>query len=181
MTAVFVQNDSEKDVVIPRNTRIGEVIEYEADGCYLATPNDADLAAKPARPVRSKSGSGSWWKKALATAAVVAAGVFHSGMPTSSPATNPPMPSSISSLSMPSPLSNSSIPSSISTLPETILPNGITIYGSSGDVARPTSVSEAYPRLWTDQGNTSTFPNQSGWIFRCWIIGKSYTNPDKPE
>ena len=112
MNAVFVQNDSEKDVVIPRNTRIGDVVEYEADGCYLATPNDAGLAAKPAKSSRS-----GWWKRALATAAVVTAtaGAFYSGT---------------SNASSPMPVTPETT-SSISTLPETILPNGITIYGTS--------------------------------------------------
>ena len=69
--AVFVQNDSTKDITLPRNTRLGDVVEYETDGYFVASPEDAGLAARPAK---QKSWIKRAWKGALAAAAV-----FHSG------------------------------------------------------------------------------------------------------
>jgi len=45
LSAVQVQNDTDMPLVILRKTRLGHVVEYEADGCYLADSKDAELAA----------------------------------------------------------------------------------------------------------------------------------------
>ncbi|SLM41024.1 probable transposable element [Lasallia pustulata] len=72
MEAIYVQNDSDSDVVLPRNTRIGNIVEYEADGCFLASVNDSEIAMKPA-----KKSTTSWikqaWKGVLAATVTTAA------------------------------------------------------------------------------------------------------------
>jgi len=45
LSAVQVQNDTDMPLIILRKTRLDHVIEYEADGCYLANSKDAELAA----------------------------------------------------------------------------------------------------------------------------------------
>jgi len=45
LLAVQVQNDTDMPLIILRKTHLSHVIEYEADGCYLANLKDAELAA----------------------------------------------------------------------------------------------------------------------------------------
>jgi len=45
LSAVQVQNDTDMPLIILRKTCLSHVIEYEADGCYLADLKDAELAA----------------------------------------------------------------------------------------------------------------------------------------
>ncbi len=45
LSAVQVQNDTDMPLIILRKTCLSHVIEYEADGCYLANSKDAELAA----------------------------------------------------------------------------------------------------------------------------------------
>jgi len=45
LLAVQVQNDTDMPLIILRKTCLNHVIEYEADGCYLANSKDAELAA----------------------------------------------------------------------------------------------------------------------------------------
>jgi hypothetical protein len=44
LLAVQVQNDTDMPLIILRKN-LSHVIEYEADGCYLANLKDAELAA----------------------------------------------------------------------------------------------------------------------------------------
>ena len=49
MKSIYVQNNSDQDVVLPCNIKIGEVLEYKADGCFLASSDDVELATRPAK------------------------------------------------------------------------------------------------------------------------------------
>ena len=49
MKLIYVQNNLDQDMVLPRNIRIGEVLEYDANGCFLASSDDVELAACPAK------------------------------------------------------------------------------------------------------------------------------------
>ena len=137
MSAIYVQNDTDSDVTIPRNTRLGDVVEYEADGCFLATPEDINLAAKPPKS-QAKSG---WlrqaWKATLA-AAITSAAVY----------TGMVAPPSTADVALPQ---------------EVKLPNGITVYGDNKTIPILTDVADAYPKLWVDNGNVANVP-EAEWM-----------------
>ena len=46
LSQIRIQNDSNKAVVIPRHTHLGRIVEYEADGCFLASPDLLAIARK---------------------------------------------------------------------------------------------------------------------------------------
>ena len=45
--SVFIQNDSDANMIIPQNAQIGSVVEYETDGCFVISPDYSELASKP--------------------------------------------------------------------------------------------------------------------------------------
>ena len=47
ISAIYVQNNTDLNITIFRNFRIGDVVEYKTDGCFLATLKNVNLAAKP--------------------------------------------------------------------------------------------------------------------------------------
>ena len=53
LTSIEVRNDSDKAVVIPRHTPLGRVVEYEADGCFLASPDLLQASARPTNWIKS--------------------------------------------------------------------------------------------------------------------------------
>ena len=70
---IYVQNDSNTEVVLPRNMRMGNVIEYDAAGCFLADPATMDMAARPPKKTTRTGWTRYIWKAALTAAA--AAGI----------------------------------------------------------------------------------------------------------
>ena len=68
MSEILVRNNSDLPVVLPKRTRLGKVVEYEANGCYAVSPDAQDLAHRPAKSTKT-----SWVKKALAAAMAVTA------------------------------------------------------------------------------------------------------------
>ena len=71
MSEILVRNDSDQPIVLPKRTKLGKVVEYEANGCYAADPDTQGLARRPAKAA-TKQGP-SWLKKALAAAMAVTA------------------------------------------------------------------------------------------------------------
>lgn len=49
MANIMVRNDSDHDVVIPKKTRLGRILEYDANNYYLIDVLNIDLAAKQPR------------------------------------------------------------------------------------------------------------------------------------
>ena len=56
LTIIEVRNDSDRAVTLPRHTPLGRIIEYEADGCFLAYPGLINRVSRP------KSKLSSWIK-----------------------------------------------------------------------------------------------------------------------
>ena len=58
--SVLVRNATQKPISIPAKTKLGKLYDYNADGCYLADPSDAHLAANSSwkQPKRYKFGAG---------------------------------------------------------------------------------------------------------------------------
>ena len=63
MSEVLVGNDSDQAVVLPKRTRLGKLVEHEANGSHVADSDAQDLKIRPAKATK-----GSWIKKALTTA-----------------------------------------------------------------------------------------------------------------
>ena len=117
MEAVYVQNDTDSPVLIPRNTRVGNVVEYEADGCFAVSCDNGDLAAKPPKRL-------GWIKQGL-KAFLATAAVFHT-----------------------------------TKEPETILPNGVTVYGQGLALTKLSNVVTNNPKVWEDHGNIAKVPEE---------------------
>lgn len=61
LTHIVVRNDTDLPTILPRHTRLGKVLEYEAAGCFQIDAKHTILADKPPRNDRSKS----WVKRAF--------------------------------------------------------------------------------------------------------------------
>lgn len=75
MSEVHVRNDSDAPLVVPRKSRMGQIVEYEAEGCYLATADDAVLASTSRRQPMHQG-----WIKTAMRGLLAAAAVFHTSM-----------------------------------------------------------------------------------------------------
>ena len=53
MAEILVRNDTSKHIAIQRNGRLGSIVEYDGEGCFLADAIDLPIAAIPARKPRS--------------------------------------------------------------------------------------------------------------------------------
>ena len=146
----FVQarNTTDKPVSITKSERLGTLVEYEEEGCYLASPEIRHLAA------------GGWKKKALklgvaalaafqgvtsAAASAVGSGNSTVPVPTISTAQTA-VPSLPPSLVTPN------------TGQEYVLPSGTTIYGTPQAAEAIAEVVNAFPSLWQDDGSTVKLP-----------------------
>lgn len=58
--SVLVRNATQKPISIPARTKLGKLYDYNADGCYLADPSNAHLAANSSwkQPKRYEFGAG---------------------------------------------------------------------------------------------------------------------------
>ena len=52
MSRVIVRNDTDLPVTLPRRARLGQVLEYEAEGCFQIDPKHATIADRPPKKVR---------------------------------------------------------------------------------------------------------------------------------
>ena len=49
MSEIVVRNDSDQPIILPKRTKLGKIVEYEAGGCYAVDPDVRDLAYRPAK------------------------------------------------------------------------------------------------------------------------------------
>ena len=75
LSSIELRNSSDKAVVIPRHTRLGRIVEYEADGCFLANPDLLRAGSKPTN----------WIKSSFRTLLAATAAYHISSGPTSEP------------------------------------------------------------------------------------------------
>lgn len=132
MSRVIVRNDTDLPVTLPRRVRLGQVLEYEAEGCFQIDPKHAIIAERP--PKRK----GFSIKQTLCTLLGMTA-AFNAC--TATPASN-----------------SSSTASTASTACETIHTTGATIYGNTTDSQAIATVAESFPSLWQDTGNVVNIP-----------------------
>lgn len=72
---VQVLNATAEDVYIPKNSKLGIIQDYEEEGCFLASPKDAGLAANSGSHTPAPPAPKNWFKKAMkAGVAALAAG-----------------------------------------------------------------------------------------------------------
>ena len=75
LSSIELRNSSDKAVVIPRHTHLGRIVEYEADGCFLANPDLLRAGSKPTN----------WIKSSFQTLLAATAAYHISSGPTSEP------------------------------------------------------------------------------------------------
>lgn len=199
--AILATNNTDQPVKIPRNFRLGKLVELDYPHAFQVQGEDAvELAARiPARQHKS-----SWFKKvisvfaaAAATAASVASGMPQSaagvspvasvpsafGFPASaSPVPAPVMPVPvIPGMQSPVPSVDGSPTVSEKLSPDIVMPNGVTIHQSAG-AQTFASIVEEFPALWTDAGfaelpeeNWMRIPLKSDWEDR--VTGKAKVYP----
>lgn len=68
MKVIYVQNDSDFKIILSWNTRMSNVIEYEADRCFLTSINDNEIVFKPACKSKRTDWIRQVWKEVLVTA-----------------------------------------------------------------------------------------------------------------
>lgn len=132
MSMVQVRNATSKTATIPRHAKLGRVMDYEEEGCYLASPEDAHLAVRPKKVVSRNPFK-------LALAGLTAAAVYFAG--STSPSMAPASADSIAGSEL-----------------ETVTSRGITIYGDSATRVRLEEVTDKFPELWVDKGQTVDIP-----------------------
>ena len=71
MTTIEVRNDSDKAVILPRHTPLGQIVKYEADDCFLANPDLIPRAGS------SKANSRSSWIKSTFQNLLAATAAYH--------------------------------------------------------------------------------------------------------
>ena len=176
MSFVQVRNATSCPTRINSKTKLGKLVEYTEQGCYLVDPDKAPLAAGNA--TRSQ------WKEKLIGAAAVAGCLFASThVPQSQQDTAPKVllsaPAQTPSLAQ-APLlatadngpywsdpaaqtqnntvdqaasaQNEPIIESTSRDKERTMHNGITVYGEMSTAMKLAAVADEFPDIWTDQG-----------------------------
>ena len=157
---VQVRNTSTRPVTLPRRGRLGTVVEYSQQGCYMVSPEEAPKAACGwMSPVATKRS----WKRQLANAAtavaVAAAYLVNAG--TSPPADSsgissvPPLASDVK---LPPPVTSST--SAIDPKLEHVCPNGVTIYGQQEAADAIAALVDEYQDLFIDKGTTVDIPEE---------------------
>ena len=139
MTAVQARNDTNTSVVLRKDTLLGTVVEYEVEGCYMADPDIAIFAAAGpnSKTMRARPSQSNPTGDVLAT--ISATDIIDR--------------TSSSLIANPTP----TVPiTPTSTIPETQLDNGVTIYGD--DLRDFQEVVKRYPNLWVDNGSVVDVP-----------------------
>ena len=137
MTKVIIRNDTDLPVTIKKNGHLDAIVEYDGEGYFFANPHDHDLAAIPAKLRKNQS----WAKCSLQTLISAAAMLTAEDLTVNAP--------SVDALNAPT----------------KILPNGVTIHGTSDSEAvhRLSEVVQAYPKLWEDHSNVANIA-ESDWM-----------------
>ena len=146
-TAVLAKNDNDHAVVIARNLRLGTMSEIDYDYCYHVSDDMADLATRKPQSTHQTG----WMKR-----------VFHAfvGAATVGATVNLPEEGTISPYRY-----ENTITAPSASLPEFVLPNGVTIHGKPNSVEVKTlnEVVLNYPKLWEDTGGFVDIP-QEDWM-----------------
>ena len=144
ISSVLVKNESEKPIKVPRNMRLGEVIEAEFDGCYHISSGQEEVAELATRRPQSEH-QGSWikrvFKKVIAASAIAL-------LATNVPST-PHGPSDLDAI--PKSITNNT-PPAVEITPTSldyVLPNGVTTYGN---IPEFTKVINEFPSVWKEEG-----------------------------
>ena len=132
---VQVHNASSCPVELPRRARLGTLVEYNQQECYLATSDEA-ATVRPTHSWKSKRSLTNWRNKMVKAAAVAAYAVASLGA--QAPVNN----------------SSASIPVNIDLSLEYTCINGVIIYGQPTAVATLHSIVDEYQDLFIDQGTT---------------------------
>ena len=136
-----VINRTDSYVRIPRNMRLGEVVEVEFDGVYHISSSEeevAELATRRPKQEHHESWVNRAFKKAVAASAValLAAGGSTSSAPLA--------------LAVPTHLPTNPEAIAVDTsVQDTVLPNGVTVYQGNPQLAK---VVGEYPTIWQEGG-----------------------------
>lgn len=147
-TAVIAKNDSDHAVKIPRNLRLSTVQEANFDNYYHITSGQSDVAELATR--RPKKEHQISWIKRVFNKVVTASAIAMLAAPAATAA----YPSASAADSTPP------IPTEISVTPtphNSVLPNGVTIYGNNPAIE---SVVKKFPSLWQEGGFTDVPENE---------------------
>ena len=144
LSFVQVYNASNVPVRLPRKARLGSLVEFEQDGAYMVSSDQAHLAA----------GNTSTWKSRLTKGFIA----FAAGLSTLSQP-------SVVNKDLVSPLQPFTSSPSVAVNPtmEHVMHNGITVYGTPGVASQIAAVANEFPEIWTDQGSTVRMP-ESDWM-----------------
>lgn len=138
---ILVKNSTSTPILIPRNIRLGHLQELGTKQSLVALAflgtTDQDLAAIAKRLPRQRRVG--WFTKAIAMLA--ATYTAASSSPTAT-------------------LTVAPRPETAATRPETVLPNGVTIYGPSNspNVAELAKAVNDFPKIWNDAGTFANIP-----------------------
>ena len=146
---VQLRNATDHPARINRRTKLGNVIEYAQDGCYLASPEEAPLAAGGWLNRKPKQS----WKSKIANA-IAATSVWAA-----STAVNPATSTNVALTETPLPAA----PVTINPALEHVMAGGITVYGKLQDAVRIATVAEEFPSIWIDRGQTVDIP-EAEWM-----------------
>ena len=142
ISMVQVYNATAAPVKLPHKAKLGSLFEYEQDGAFLATPEDAPLAVGNVRS----------WKANLAKGLMVAAAAFSGIVKDISSTTSGAELNTV-------PVTGMSVPQIDPSL-EHVMPTGITVYGTPEVASQIASVADEFPEIWKDQGATIDIPEE---------------------
>ena len=136
MSHLMVKNDTDLPVTLARHARLGQVLEYEATGCFQIDSIYAPVAERPPKKIRQKTSIKQTLRALL-------------GMTVAFNVVTAP----ISAIA----LTEIATPTAAC---ETIHATGTTIYGNVTTTNAISNVVEAYPSLWKDTGNVVNIPEE---------------------
>ena len=155
LSHVMVRNTTGLPVHLRSRDRLGTVAEYNQQACYSLTPDAGFLATGG---YLNKKSTKSWKKRlgmvaaAAAYAVSVASGLAKPSSPTADQSVNP-IASTVPTVQQP-------LPATIDPQLETVLPSGITVYGSPDVATQLAAVADEFPTIWNDQGTTVDIPEE---------------------
>ncbi|SLM41272.1 hypothetical protein LPUS_12228 [Lasallia pustulata] len=141
MTFIQIRNNSNEPIVLGRHAHLGYISECLEENCYLVSPEAHGLAGKASSKIHR-----SLWVRTLLTATSILCRIIQAAFTgTSTLPHHKDLKSGISSSVVAPAIQN------LNQSLETILPNGIMIYGQAEISARYSEVVNRYPDLWADK------------------------------
>ena len=130
--AVLARNDSDQPIHLPRKLQVGSVMDLEADGCYHL--EDSQQAQELAVTLPRQTHHCAWTDKAFA---MLASEIKETEEDKITPSPD---------------RSEASL--------ESVLPNGVTIYGKQTVAAQLAAVIAEFAEIWIDQGGSVDLPKE---------------------